>query len=69
MIYKRFRVDEKRPFHGKFWPKGIPYELDYDYSMTLGQMFDEAVEKHAEKPLIYFLNTWVSYKELKDMKK
>jgi long-chain acyl-CoA synthetase len=67
MIDKRFRVDEKRPFHGKFWPKGIPYELDYDYSMTLGQMFDEAVEKHAEKPLIYFLNTWVSYKELKEM--
>ena len=47
MIDERFRVDEKRPFHGKFWPKGIPYELDYDYSMNLGQMFDEAVEKHA----------------------
>ena len=67
MIDPRFKVDENRPFHSKYWPKGVPYELDFDYSTTLGKMFDDSVEKHANDPAIWFLKTWVSYKELKDM--
>ncbi|MHA1886968.1 MAG: AMP-binding protein [Promethearchaeota archaeon] len=63
----KFKVDENRPFYGKFWPKGVPHQLDYDYSLTLGKMLDDAVAKYSNDPAIWFLDSWVSYAELKDM--
>ncbi|MBN2155300.1 MAG: AMP-binding protein [Candidatus Lokiarchaeota archaeon] len=61
----RFKIPDDRPFYGKFWPKGLPKELDIDYSMSLGQLFDDSAEKYSEDPAIWFLNTWMTYKELK----
>jgi len=66
MIDERFRVPENRPFYGKYWPKGLPHELDIDYSLSLGKMFDQSVEKYAEDPAIWFLKTWMTYRELKE---
>ncbi len=66
--YEKFPVAEDRPFYtGKFWPKGVPKKLDYDASTTLGKMFNDAVDKFGDDPAIWFLETWVTYKELKAM--
>ena len=63
----KFKVNENRPFFGKFWPKGVPHELDLDYSMTVGQMFDNAVKKFGADPAMWFLETWLTYKEFGKM--
>lgn len=63
----KYEVSEDRPFYGKFWPKGVPHQLDYDYSLTLGRMLDETAAKYPNDPAIWFLDSWVSYAELKDM--
>ncbi|MHA1475073.1 MAG: AMP-binding protein, partial [Promethearchaeota archaeon] len=66
--YEKFPVKEDRPFYtGKFWPKGVPHKLDYEVSTTVGQFFNDAVEKYGDDPAIWFLETWVTYKELKVM--
>jgi long-chain acyl-CoA synthetase len=62
----KYKVDENRPFFGKYWPKGVPKQLDYDYSLTLGDLFDHAAERFPNDPVIWFLDTWVTYAELKD---
>jgi len=63
----KFPVDENRPFYGKFWPKGVPHQLDYDYSWTLNDLLDDVVKKFPDDPVIWFLDTWVTYLEFKDM--
>jgi long-chain acyl-CoA synthetase len=60
----KYKVDEGRPFYGKFWPKGVPHQLDYDYNLTVGDMFDNSVKQYSNDPAIWFLNSWVSYKKL-----
>ncbi len=66
-MINNYHVDETRSFYGKFWPKGVPYNIEFDASLTLGQFFDNAAEKYSDDPAIWFLNTWVTYRELKDM--
>jgi len=68
MIKQKFRVSEDRPFYkGEFWPQGVPHQLDYDYSMTLNDLLDQAVEKWPDYNVMWFLDTWVTYKQFKDM--
>lgn len=70
VIKDEFRVDEDRPFYkGKFWPEGVPHQLDYDYSLTLGEMLDETVSEHPDWPAMCFIaggQSWMTYKEFKD---
>ena len=63
----KFPVEENRPFYGKFWPEGVPTQLDYDYSWTLNDLLEDSVKRFPNDPVIWFLDTWVSYLELKDM--
>ena len=64
----KFHVSEDRPwFKGNFWPKGVPHQLDYDYTVTIPKMLEESVSKYADDPAIWFLDTWVTYKQLKEM--
>ena len=63
----KFPVDENRPFYGKFWPEGVPHQLDYDYSWTLNDLLDDSVKNFPNDPVIWFLDTWVTYLEFKEM--
>jgi len=63
----KFPVDEKRPFYGKFWPEGVPHQLDYDYSWSLNDLLEESVKKYPNDPFIWFLDTWVTYQDFKNM--
>ena len=64
---KDFVVSEDRPFYGERWPKGVPHQLEYDEDLNLRQMLLNSAEKWSKDPAILFLETWVSYGELKDM--
>ncbi|TFF88844.1 MAG: long-chain fatty acid--CoA ligase, partial [Promethearchaeota archaeon] len=62
----KYIVDESRPFFGKFWPNDVPHQLDIDFSMTMGDLLDRAVKNWGDDPAIWFLDTFVTYKELED---
>ncbi len=63
-IPEKYYVDPNRPFHGKYWPQGVPYQLEYDYSLTLGEMLRNSVEKWPNSPAIWFAGSWISYNQL-----
>lgn len=68
MIHEKYKVSEDRPFYnGDFWPEGVPHQLDYDYSMSLADVLEESAKKYANDNVMWFLDTWVTYKEFKDM--
>src|SRR5271157_5930508 len=64
----KYMVSEDRPwFSGKYWPKGVPMQLDIDYDLSLPSLLDRAVQNWGESPAIWFLHSWVTYKQLADM--
>ncbi len=67
MVETEFRVDPNRPFFGDRWPKGVPKHLDLDPSKSVGDLFNEAASKYADDPALWFLDSWVTYRELQKM--
>ncbi len=64
----KYKVPEDRPwFKSKYWPKGVPHQLDIDYDLSLPSLLDRAVKNWGDNPAIWFLESWVTYKELADM--
>ncbi|UYP45473.1 Acetyl-coenzyme A synthetase [Candidatus Lokiarchaeum ossiferum] len=62
-----YLVPEGRPFHtGQYWPEGVPHQIEYDYTLTLNDMFENSVKKYLKDPVIWFLDGWITYAELKD---
>jgi len=61
----RYHVDESRvwfkPESG--WPQEVPKNIDFP-RMTLGEMFDESAAKHANDPIAWFLDSWMTYGEM-----
>ncbi|MHA1683046.1 MAG: AMP-binding protein [Promethearchaeota archaeon] len=64
----KFPVDESKPwFSGKYWPKGVPKQLDIDFNMSLSGLLDRAVSNWGDYPVMWFLDSWVLYKDFKVM--
>ncbi|MBN1945283.1 MAG: AMP-binding protein [Bradymonadales bacterium] len=63
---KEFHVDESKPWFGKEagWPDEVPKNLDFP-DMTLGEMLDQSAKKYGDKKAIWFLETFMSFAELK----
>ncbi len=59
-----FYVDESRPWFKpeSGWPERVPKNPDFP-SISLYQMLEESVEKHGDSPLIWFLDTFMTFKE------
>jgi len=62
---KPFYVDESKPWFKteSGWPERVPKNVDFP-KITLYEMLCESVEAHPELPAVWFLNTFVSYREL-----
>ncbi len=61
----KYPVSEDRPFfQSSHWPMGVPHQLDIDFTLTLADMLKESASKWPEDPVIWFLDTMVTYKEL-----
>lgn len=48
----------------KFWPEGVPKHIDYP-KKGLGELFDETAAKYPDKTAVIFLDTKVTFAQLK----
>lgn len=60
-----FYVDENKRWFKKWWPEGVPYNTIFE-EKTINEILDEQVKKFAEKNFIWFLDTWITYKQFQD---
>ena len=60
-----FQINENKVWFQKWWPENVPKNTIFE-EKTLNEVLDEQVEKYKDKNLIWFLHTWVSYKQFQD---
>jgi len=60
-------VDENSPWFAKYWPETVPKQLTYDDSLTMYDILQRNADENPDYKAIWFLDTWVTYKQLKDM--
>ncbi len=61
----KYQVDENKIWFKKWWPENVPKNYDFP-EKTVNQFLDEQVEKHADRYIMWFLDTWMTYKEFQD---
>ena len=57
-----FTVDENKRWFEKWWPEGVPNNTIFE-EKTLNELLEEQVEKYSEKNFIWFLDTWITYRQ------
>jgi long-chain acyl-CoA synthetase len=67
MADKRYFVDESRPWFTKEagWPDEVPKNMDFP-KVTLGEMLQETVDKYPDEKALWFLDSFMTYRELND---
>lgn len=62
---ERFYVDESKPWFKPEagWPGYVPKNMDFP-KLTLYELLSESVVKNPDKPMLWFLNTFMTYKKL-----
>ncbi len=62
-----YHVDESRPWFSKEagWPDEVPKNHEFE-KVTLGQMLDQTAVDHGSKNAIWFLDTYMTFTELKE---
>jgi long-chain acyl-CoA synthetase len=57
-----WHVDEKKAWFHKWWPKGVPFNIEFP-EITLGDFFEEQRKKYANENIMWFLDSWMTYEE------
>ncbi len=60
-----FNVDENKRWFKKWWPKGVPFNTNFE-EKTINELLDEQVDKYQEEKFIWFLDAWITYKQFQD---
>jgi len=60
-----YQVDENKRWFKKWWPENVPYNIKFE-EKTLAQFLDETVEKYPNNNFLWFLETYVTYKQFQD---
>ena len=60
-----FYVDENKRWFQKWWPENVPKNVIFE-KKSLNDLLDEQTSKYPDHNLIWFLDTWVSYKEFQN---
>ncbi len=62
---EKFKVDESKIWFRKEsgWPDEVPKNIDFP-KMSLGDMLREKVKKYPDDNVIWFLDTFMKYREL-----
>ncbi|MHA1658009.1 MAG: AMP-binding protein [Promethearchaeota archaeon] len=60
-----YQIDDNKRWFKKWWPEGVPHYLKFE-EKTLNEMLDEQVEKYKNQNFIWFLDTWITYKQFQD---
>lgn len=61
----KYQVNENKRWFKKWWPEDVPKNVDLP-EITVNEMLDQQVEKFADQNLMWFLDTWMTYKEFQD---
>ena len=62
---RSYQIDENKRWFQKWWPKNVPYNAEFK-EKSLNEMLDAQVKKYPDHNLIWFLDTWVTYKQFQD---
>ncbi len=62
---RKFKVDEAKIWFKKEsgWPEEVPKNIDFP-KMSLGDILRESVKKYPDDNVIWFLGTFMKYREL-----
>ncbi|MFX0022035.1 MAG: AMP-binding protein [Candidatus Hermodarchaeota archaeon] len=60
-----FIVDENKCWFKKWWPKGVPYNTNFE-EKTINELLDEQVDKFQDEKFIWFLDAWITYKQFQN---
>ncbi|MHA1285452.1 MAG: AMP-binding protein [Promethearchaeota archaeon] len=61
----KYQVDENKRWFQKWWPENVPKNIELP-EITLSEFLDKQVEKYGDLNYIWFLHTWVTYKQFQD---
>ncbi|MFX1317215.1 MAG: AMP-binding protein [Promethearchaeota archaeon] len=60
-----YQVDENKRWFKKWWPKGVSFNTIFE-EKTTNQFLDEQVTKHSDENFIWFLDSWITYKQFQE---
>jgi len=60
-----YQIGENKRWFQTWWPENVPYNSEFE-EKSLNEMLDAQVEKYPEHNLIWFLDTWVTYKQFQN---
>ncbi len=60
-----FNVNENKRWFKRWWPKGVPFNTIFE-EKTLNELLDEQIEKYSKENFIWFLDTWITYKQFQN---
>ncbi len=61
----KWQVNEDKPWFKKWWPKNVPKNVNFE-EISLYQLLENQVNKYPDENIMWFLNTWMKYKEFKN---
>jgi len=64
-VQRPFYVNENKRWFKKWWPEGVPFNTTFE-EKTTNEFLDEQVEKYANENFIWFLDTWITYRQFQD---
>ena len=57
-----WQVNEDKPWFKKWWPKDTPKNYIFE-KISLGDFFERQRKKYANEPMMWFLESWMTYEE------
>lgn len=60
-----YQVPTDRRWFKKWWPEGVPQNTTFE-EKTINEMLDETVEKYPDHNCMWFLETWMTYREFQN---
>ncbi|MFX1425180.1 MAG: AMP-binding protein [Promethearchaeota archaeon] len=60
-----FNVDENKRWFKKWWPDGVPFNTIFE-EKSINELLDEQVKKYADHNFIWFLDSWITYKQFQN---
>jgi len=61
----KYQVNENKRWFKKWWPENVPKNTTFE-EITINEMLDRQVEKYGDQNIMWFLETWMTYKEFQD---
>ncbi len=62
MKMTKWQVNERKAWFHKWWPKGVPFNVDFK-EISLSEFFETQRQKYPNEYIMRFLETWMTYEE------